>query len=97
VRRWKRAGSFPERAGVIRQSSLDRFAVFLKQRYDQGCHNAAQLWCELHQQGFHGSKGIEPRKVIAAIHDVSVGNRDVIYRPTRRGLVRKRYDGSVRD
>jgi transposase len=40
VRRWKRAGSFPERAGVIRRSSLDRFDDFLKQRYDQGCHNA---------------------------------------------------------
>jgi transposase len=63
VRRWKRAGSFPERAGVIRRSSLDRFADFLKQRYDQGCHNAAQLWCELHQQGFHRSKGIVRRWV----------------------------------
>jgi transposase len=58
VRRWTRAGSFPERAGVIRRSSLDGFVDFMKHRYDQGCHNAAQLWCELRQQGFHGSKGV---------------------------------------
>lgn len=56
VRRWVRAGSFPERAAVQRCKSLDSLADELEQRYREGCHNAAQLWRDLRQQGFAGSQ-----------------------------------------
>jgi transposase len=58
VRRWVRAGRFPERARVQRHSSLDCFADYLQRRYRQGCHNAARLWRELHEQGFQGCSGM---------------------------------------
>jgi len=57
VRRWTRAGLFPERVCVTRRSTLDYFADYLNQRYEEGCHNAATLWRELREQGFHGRSG----------------------------------------
>jgi hypothetical protein len=57
VRRWMRVGSFPERAPVNRRSALDRFVGYAEQRYQDGCHNAAQLWRELREQGFRGNHG----------------------------------------
>jgi len=58
VRRWSRAGSFPERVRAKRRSALDSFADYLERRYTEGCHNAAQLWRELREQGFRGSDGV---------------------------------------
>jgi transposase len=59
VRRWTRAGLFPERARVSRRSSLDHFADYLRQRYiEDGCHNASNLWRELREHGFRGSSSI---------------------------------------
>jgi hypothetical protein len=49
-----RVGSFPERAPVNRRSALDRFVGYAEQRYQDGCHNAAQLWRELREKGFRG-------------------------------------------
>src|ERR1700694_1396737 len=57
VRRWMRVGSFPERARVKRRSALDRFVGYVEQRYQDGCHNAAQLWRELREKGFRGNHG----------------------------------------
>ena len=46
-------------AGVKRGSSkLDRFLDYLTARWQAGCHNASQLWRELDQQGFTGSRGL---------------------------------------
>jgi len=57
VRRWTRAGRFPERAHVNRRGSLDLYGNYLKHRFiEEGCHNAAKLWRELCEQGFRGSK-----------------------------------------
>lgn len=58
VRQWMRSQCFPERVPVHRRSSLDGFAHYLQQRYQEGCHNAAALWRELRQQGFPGGQGI---------------------------------------
>ena len=59
VRRWAGAGRFPERARVRRRSSLDFFADYLRRRYvEDSCHNAAQLWRELCEQGFRGSSSL---------------------------------------
>lgn len=54
VRRWIRAGGFPERKPVARATTVDAYREVLEQRWQQGCHNAAQLWRELREQGFTG-------------------------------------------
>jgi transposase len=58
VRRWSRADSFPERQTHRRGSSVDDFAAYLEQRWQQGCHNGTQLWRELQAQGFRCGQSI---------------------------------------
>ena len=56
VRQWIRLGEPPPRTAPKRRTSeLDSYAPFLRQRWEEGCRNAAQLWQELRQQGFPGS------------------------------------------
>ena len=47
VRRFVQAGSFPERAARESSSRVDPYEPYLRQRWDQGCHNAAKLTLEL--------------------------------------------------
>ncbi len=54
VRRWIKAGDFPERKRGLRHSSVETHREYLEQRWQQGCHNAAQLWRELQTRGFFG-------------------------------------------
>jgi transposase len=54
VRDWINACSFPERRPSSHSSTLDQHQEFLERRWQQGCHNAAQLWRELCEQGFTG-------------------------------------------
>jgi len=54
VRRWIKAGDFPERKRNLRYSSVETHREYLEQRWQQGCHNAAQLWRELQTRGFAG-------------------------------------------
>ena len=49
------AESFPERAIPTRSRLTDAYADYLKQRWQQGCHNAPVLCEELCEQGFTGS------------------------------------------
>lgn len=58
VRRWIGANTFPERKPVHRRSSVDVHAAYLDLRWQQGCHNASQLWRELHQHGFIGQANL---------------------------------------
>jgi transposase len=51
VRRWLRAGQFPERQVAPRHSSVDRWLAYLEKRWAEGCHNRSQLWRELQAQG----------------------------------------------
>jgi transposase len=55
VRRFVQAGCFPERAGREYASATDPFVDYLRARWQEGCHNAAQLTQELRAQGFQGS------------------------------------------
>jgi transposase len=56
VRRYLRADGFPERAPVpARGSGLRRYEPYLRERWAAGCDNAAQLYRELHGQGYRGS------------------------------------------
>ena len=52
VHRFIRAQSFPERKLRHRSSLIDRHRDYLEMRWQQGCHNSAQLWRELRSQGF---------------------------------------------
>ncbi len=54
IRRYLKADQFPERKRGLRHSSVEAHRDFIEQRWQQGCHNAAQLWRELQTRGFAG-------------------------------------------
>jgi transposase len=57
VRTYYYAESFPERSQrKLQPSILDPFLPYLKKRHAQGCENASQLWREICQQGYPGSR-----------------------------------------
>jgi transposase len=58
VRRWISARRFPERRPSSHSTTVDQHQGYLEQRWQQGCHNAAQLWRELREQGFAGQSRI---------------------------------------
>jgi hypothetical protein len=60
VRRFLRATSFedafPEQpVRCPRPNQLDKYAPYLRQRWEEGCHNVAQLHRELLERGFRGA------------------------------------------
>lgn len=56
VRRFVRAGAFPERAlPAARPTLLQRYEPYLRERWNAGCQNATLLWREIQAQGFAGS------------------------------------------
>jgi transposase len=56
VRRFVRAGTFPERAPCApRPTILCPYEPYLRQRWEEGCHNARVLYEELRAQGYVGS------------------------------------------
>ena len=59
VYRSVRAGTFPERVPTgRRQSKLAPYLPYLRQRWEQGCHNGRQLAREIQAQGFRGSASL---------------------------------------
>jgi transposase len=54
VRRWLRSGQLPTWDQRSRGSAVDVHAEYLRRRWNEGCHNAAQLWEEIRQRGFRG-------------------------------------------
>ena len=59
VRRYLRAGSFPERARPsARPTMLAPYERHLRTRWAEGCHNAHQLWQEIRGQSFPGQAAI---------------------------------------
>jgi transposase len=55
VRRYLRAGAFPERsAAPARPTMLAPYEPYLRTRWTEGCHNAHQLWREIRSQGYAG-------------------------------------------
>jgi transposase len=55
VRQYIRVGVLPRATVSGRRRQLDPYASYLSQRWQEGCHNAAQLWRELCERGFDGS------------------------------------------
>jgi transposase len=56
VRVWLRSGQPPAWRQPAKGSRLDPFLDHLRQRWDDGCHNAAQLWREIKSLGFTGQR-----------------------------------------
>jgi len=50
---------YPE--GVTRGSKLNPYMDCIRQRWEAGCHNASQIWRELRQSGYDGSRGLVAR------------------------------------
>ena len=56
VCRFAQADTFPERYPRARYPSImDPYEDYVRQRWDDGCQNATQLWRELRARGFTGS------------------------------------------
>ena len=62
VRRYLNHGAFPE---IVQRrkmfSILDRWEPYLLERWQPGCHNALQLYREIHEQGYAGSRSLLSR------------------------------------
>jgi len=59
VRRWLRAGNFPERKRPVgRPSKVHEFGDYLQRRWAEGCHNATKLFEEIRKQGYRGQRSM---------------------------------------
>jgi transposase len=57
IRRFLRAGRYPERATPHRRPpGMNKFQEFLVRRWSEGCHNATKLWHEIQDQGYTGGR-----------------------------------------
>lgn len=64
IRRFLRAGQFPERAKPHRKPpSVNAFREYLTRRWGEGCHNATKLWREIQAQGYAGGRSTLARFV----------------------------------
>jgi transposase len=64
IRRFLRAGQFPERAKPHRKPpSVNAFQEYLTRRWAEGCHNATKLWREIQAQGYAGGRSTMARFV----------------------------------
>jgi transposase len=52
VSRWLQGGTFPEQQPRPRKTGLEPYLPFLRERWDAGCHNIAQLYRELVACGY---------------------------------------------
>jgi transposase len=59
VGRWLRAGQFPERKPATgRRKQAADFTEYLQKRWNEGCHNATQLYREIRTLGYRGCRGM---------------------------------------
>lgn len=64
VRRWIRAGAFPERQPPRRRPTKVQFyEEYLQQRWGEGCHNATRLFEEIRAQGYRGGRSMVAQHV----------------------------------
>jgi transposase len=64
VRRFLRAERFPERSPCSgRPKRTDAFDAYLRQRWDEGCHNATELFQEIKGRGYQGCYAMVHRLV----------------------------------
>jgi transposase len=59
VRRYIESGVFPETSiRKKRLSILNRYKPYLNERWSEGCHNGLQLYREIKEQGYSGSRSL---------------------------------------
>jgi transposase len=83
VRRFLLVATFPERAARSVPRDTDPYVEYLRQRWSEGCFNAATLTRELVERGYRGSYDAVRRRVAtwrqerrsAARHDSATGSR----------------------
>jgi hypothetical protein len=64
MRRWIRAGQFPERKSPRgRPTKVQRFTEYLQRRWAEGCHNATRLFEEIRPQNYRGGRSMVARHV----------------------------------
>jgi transposase len=61
VRRYLHAAEAPERQSAPRPSMLTPYEPYLRGRWAEGCRNGAQLWRELRERGYPGSRKLVAR------------------------------------
>lgn len=74
LRVWLRSGQPPAWRQPTKGNWLDPFLDHLRQRWDDGCHNAAQLWREIKSRGFTGQRTLVrdwPRPLRQAIRSAA--------------------------
>jgi transposase len=72
VRRWLRAGQFPERKSAAgRKSHVRDFHEYLQRRWNEGCHNATRLFQEIRAQGYRGCRQMVSHHVSSWRHKSS--------------------------
>ncbi|MGF7213217.1 transposase [Skermanella aerolata] len=54
VHDWLKAGRLPSWQQPSGDSTVDVHGEYLRQRWDEGCHNGVRLWRELRERGFTG-------------------------------------------
>ena len=52
IERWLARSAFPEQQPRPRKTGLDSYLPYLRQRWEAGCHNIAQLYRELVARGY---------------------------------------------
>ncbi len=83
ISRYLTSQQFPERFRRTRRSQLVPFMPYLRQRWEEGCHNASQLWRELQGQGFPGSQSLVASYLTCLRHP------DRWHRPEMETVVRR--------
>ena len=64
IRRWLRAGQFPERKSPSgRRQKVADFGDYLQQRWSEGCHNATRLFQEIRARGYKGCRAMVAKLV----------------------------------
>lgn len=64
VRQLIHADECPQRAvAKKRGSKLNKYLPYLRERWEQGCHNATELWREITAQGFRGADSLVRRLI----------------------------------
>jgi transposase len=69
VSRWLRSGTFPEQQPRLRKMKLDSHLPYLRERWEAGCHNIAQLHRELVAAGYTLSYRLVHKQLVRYLSD----------------------------
>jgi transposase len=81
VSKYLRSDGFPEMGPRAKRASLlDPFRAYLRQRWDEGCHNGSRLFRELQERGFQGQRAIVS-DVVARFRQEHATTNDAVIAP----------------